>query len=135
MAHRLLVGARHHPVRHRVWCGQHLRQSPQPGEAAMTAVAKSTAHSIVEASPRVKAVAGAIVIIYAIVAILPLLWIAATPFKRQTDAIAYPPKVIFQPTLEGYVNLFTVRTRQPREFIANLPPAPTYSNTLGPNPA
>ena len=43
--------------------------------------------------------------------ILPLLWIVATAFKSQSDAIAYPPKVIFQPTLEGFVNLFTVRTR------------------------
>jgi multiple sugar transport system permease protein len=96
----------------------------------MTAVAKSTAHSIVEASPRVKTVAGAIVIIYAIVAILPLFWIAATAFKSQSDAIAYPPKVVFQPTLEGYVNLFTVRTRQTPDFIANLPPATTWYDKL-----
>ena len=54
MAHRLFLGARHHPVRHGLWRGEHLRQSAQPGEAAMTAAAKSTAHSIVEASPRVK---------------------------------------------------------------------------------
>ncbi len=37
-----------------------------------------------------------------------------------SDAIAYPPKVIFQPTLEGFVNLFTVRTRQTPDFIAKL---------------
>jgi multiple sugar transport system permease protein len=86
----------------------------------MTAAANTTAHSIVEASPRVKTVAGALVIIYAVVAILPLLWIAVTAFKSQSDAIAYPPKVIFQPTLEGYVNLFTVRTRQTPDFIAKL---------------
>ena len=96
----------------------------------MTAVAKSTAHSIVEASPRVKTVAGAVVVIYAIVAILPLLWIAATAFKSQSDAIAYPPKVIFQPTLEGYVNLFTVRTRQTPDFIARLPLATTWYDKL-----
>src|SRR5579871_1556835 len=92
----------------------------------MTAAAKSTAHSVVEATPRAKAFAGAIVILYAVITILPLLWIAATAFKSQSDAIAYPPKLIFQPTLEGYVNLFTVRTRQTREFIANLPPATTW---------
>ena len=67
----------------------------------MTAVAKSTAHSVVEATPRAKAFAGTIVILYAVIAILPLLWIAATAFKSQSDAVAYPPKVIFQPTLEG----------------------------------
>ena len=80
----------------------------------MTTAAKSTAHSVVEASSRVKAFAAIIVILYAVTAITPLLWIVATAFKSQSDAIAYPPKVIFQPTLEGYVNLFTVRTRQTR---------------------
>ena len=96
----------------------------------MTAIAKSTAHSIVEASPRAKAIAGTIVILYAVIAILPLVWIAATAFKSQSDAIAYPPKVIFQPTLEGYVNLFTVRTRQTPDFIAKLPPATTWYDKL-----
>src|SRR5258708_20683368 len=96
----------------------------------MTAIAKSTAHSIVEASPRAKAVAGAIVVLYAVIAILPLLWIAATAFKSQSDAIAYPPKVIFEPTLEGYVNLFTVRTRQTPDFISNLSPATTWYDNL-----
>ena len=77
-----------------------------------------------------KTFAGAIVILYAVIAILPLLWIAATAFKSQSDAIAYPPKVIFQPTLEGYVNLFTVRTRQTPDFIASLPPATTWYDKL-----
>src|ERR1700756_243473 len=92
----------------------------------MTAIANSTAHSIVEATPRAKTIAGTLVILYAVISILPLLWIAATAFKSQSDAIAYPPKVFFQPTLEGYVNLFTVRTRQTPEFIASLPPAQTW---------
>src|ERR1700741_1347235 len=96
----------------------------------MTAIANSTAHSIVEASPRAKAVAGTIVILYAVISILPLLWIAATAFKSQSDAIAYPPKVIFEPTLEGYVNLFTVRTRQTPDFIAKLPPPETWYDKL-----
>ena len=61
---------------------------------------------------------------------MPLLWIAATAFKSQSDAIAYPPKVIFQPTLEGYVNLFTVRTRQTPDFIASLPPATSWYDRL-----
>ena len=96
----------------------------------MTAIARSTAHSIVEASPRSKFIAGAIVILYAVIEILPLLWIGATAFKSQSDAIAYPPKVIFQPTLEGYVNLFTVRTRQTPDFIAKLPPGTTWYDKL-----
>jgi len=96
----------------------------------MTAAIGTTAHSVVEASPRAKTLAGAIVIVYAIVALLPLLWIVATAFKSQSDAVAYPPKLIFQPTLEGYVNLFTVRTRQTPDFIASLPPATTWYDKL-----
>ena len=95
-----------------------------------TTVATSTAHSIVEASPRSKAIASGLVILYAVITILPLLWIVATAFKSQSDAIAYPPKVIFEPTLEGYVNLFTVRTRQTPDFIAKLPPPETWYDKL-----
>ncbi|MDA9511365.1 sugar ABC transporter permease [Bradyrhizobium sp. CCBAU 11386] len=97
---------------------------------AKSVLAKSTAHSVVEASPRSKAVAGGLVILYAVITILPLLWIVATAFKSQSDAIAYPPKVLFEPTLEGYVNLFTVRTRQTPDFIAKLPPPETWYDKL-----
>jgi multiple sugar transport system permease protein len=90
----------------------------------------TAAHSTVEASPRTKAFAGAIVILYAVISIVPLLWIGATAFKSPADSIAYPPKVFFKPTLEGYVNLFTVRSRQTREFIASLPPAQTWWEKL-----
>jgi multiple sugar transport system permease protein len=93
-------------------------------------IAKATAHSVVEASGRTKVVAAGIVILYAIVTIVPLLWIVVTAFKSPSDSIAYPPKVIFQPSLEGYVNLFTIRSRQTPEFIATLPPAQTWYEKL-----
>lgn len=92
--------------------------------------AATAAHSVVESSLRAKAVAGALVVLYALISIAPLLWIGATAFKSPEDAIAYPPKVFFQPTLEGYVNLFTVRTRQTPEFMATLPPADTWYDKL-----
>ncbi len=79
-----------------------------------------------ESSPLVKGLAALVVIVYAVVAVLPLIWIGATAFKSQEDAIAYPPKVLFTPTLEGFVDLFTVQTRQPHEFIAKLPPATSW---------
>ena len=44
---------------------------------------------------------------YAVITLMPLLWIVATGFKSPADSIAYPPKVVFEPTVEGYVNLFT----------------------------
>ncbi len=92
--------------------------------------APTAAHSVVEASPRAKAFAGIVVVFYALMSIAPLLWIGATAFKSPSDAIAYPPKFLFEPSLEGYVNLFTVRTRQTPEFIASLPPADTWYDKL-----
>ncbi len=70
-----------------------------------------SSYSITEPSRRQKWVAASLVILYALITITPLLWIIATGFKSPADSIAYPPKVLFQPTLEGYVNLFTTRTR------------------------
>jgi multiple sugar transport system permease protein len=90
----------------------------------------AAAHSVVTASPRAKAAAGTLVILYAVITLLPLLWIGATAFKSPSDAIAYPPKLLFEPSLEGFVNLFTVRTRQTPEFIASLPPATTWYEKL-----
>jgi multiple sugar transport system permease protein len=82
----------------------------------------TTAHSVVEPSPLSKRVAGTIVIIYAVVSIIPLVWIFLTGFKTPPDSISYPPKIVFTPSLEGYCNLFTTRTRQTAEFINSLPP-------------
>jgi multiple sugar transport system permease protein len=81
-----------------------------------------TAHSVVEPSPRAKAVAGSLVVAYALISMIPLVWIFLTGFKSPPDSISYPPKVIFQPTLEGYCNLFTTRSRQTPEYMATLPP-------------
>ena len=83
----------------------------------------ATAHSVVDPSPRVKRVAAIVVIAYALITLVPLLWIFMTGFKSPSDAIAYPPKLVAQPTLEGYCNLFTTRTRQTPEYMAKLPPA------------
>jgi multiple sugar transport system permease protein len=88
------------------------------------------AHSVVAPTPRAKAVAGALVIAYALVAMVPLLWFFATSFKSPPDSIAYPPKVVFEPTLEGYVNLFTTRSRQTAEYMATLPPPESWWDRL-----
>ncbi len=84
--------------------------------------ALSTAHSVVAPSSASRWIAGIIVVTYAVVAMIPLVWIVLTSFKTPPDSIAYPPKVVFEPTLEGYCNLFTTRSRQPPEYIASLPP-------------
>jgi multiple sugar transport system permease protein len=83
----------------------------------------STAHSVVEPSNSTRWIAGILVVVYALVAIVPLVWIILTGFKSPADAISYPPKIIYSPTVEGYCNLFTTRSRQSAEYIAALPPA------------
>jgi multiple sugar transport system permease protein len=51
-------------------------------------------------------------------------------FKTPSDAIAYPPKVVFDASLEGYINLFTNRSRQTPEYLASLPPPETWYEAL-----
>jgi multiple sugar transport system permease protein len=82
----------------------------------------STAHSVVEPSATSKRMAGFLVILYAVITMVPLAWIFATAWKTPPDSISYPPKVVFNPSLEGYCNLFTTRTRQTDEYIAALGP-------------
>jgi multiple sugar transport system permease protein len=88
------------------------------------------AHSIVEPGRLAKRIAGTLVILYALVSMAPLAWIVLTGFKTPSDSISYPPKLLAAPSLEGYVNLFTTRTRQPPSFIAKLPPAETWYDRL-----
>ena len=101
-----------------------------PSARAATTAHKTTAHSVVEPSRRSKWIAAVLVIIYALVSMIPLFWILITGFKTPPDSIAYPPKIIFSPSLEGYVNLFTTRTRQTPEYIASLPPAESWYDKL-----
>ncbi len=79
--------------------------------------------SVTKPSKRQKWIAGILVISYALITLMPLLWVIATGFKSPADSIAYPPKVIFQPSLEGYINLFTTQTRITPDMEKTLPPA------------
>jgi multiple sugar transport system permease protein len=80
----------------------------------------TSAHSVVEPKPLTKRIAGAIVILYALISMIPLFWIFVTGLKSPPDSISYPPKIVFEPTAEGYCNLFTTRTRQTPEYIESL---------------
>jgi multiple sugar transport system permease protein len=82
----------------------------------------TTAHSVVEPGVWSKRISAFFVILYALVSMVPLFWIFITGFKTPPDSIAYPPKVIFEPSLEGYCNLFTTRTRQTPDYIESLGP-------------
>ena len=84
--------------------------------------------SVTEPSGGLKWTAGVLVVLYAVVTMIPLAWIVATGFKTPPDAIAYPPKVVFEPSVEGYVNLFTTRTRITAG--AELPPPETFAEEI-----
>ncbi len=86
--------------------------------------------SITEPSGRQKWIAGILVAAYAVITLIPLLWIIATGFKSPSDAIAYPPKVMFDPSLEGYVNLFTTQTRITPDMEATLGEPDTWYERL-----
>jgi multiple sugar transport system permease protein len=81
-----------------------------------------SAFSVVTPSGRSRQVAAAIVIVYALVTMIPLAWVFLTGFKSGPDSISYPPKVFFTPTVEGYCNHFTSRSRQTPEYLDSLPP-------------
>ena len=71
---------RHHPVRHDLRSGQHLRQGAQPGEAAMSTASPPPIRSSRRA-PLTKRIAGTLVIIYALITMVPLVWIIATSIQ------------------------------------------------------
>jgi multiple sugar transport system permease protein len=82
----------------------------------------TAAHSVVAPSPRSRAIAGAVIAVYALLSMVPLVWIFLTAFKSAPDSIAYPPKVLFRPTMDGACSLLTTISRQTPEYIASLPP-------------
>ena len=86
--------------------------------------------SITEPTMKVKWFAGVLVVVYALITVLPLVWILTTGFKSPPDAIAYPPKIVFEPTLEGYVNLFTTRTRVTQETLDALGEPTTWYDRI-----
>ncbi len=48
-------------------------------------------------------------VLIAIIVLIPVIWMAMTSFKSRADAVAAPPKVIFQPSMEGFIGLLTQR--------------------------
>jgi multiple sugar transport system permease protein len=58
-----------------------------------------------------KKIRAIIVIIVAIILLVPVAVMAMTAFKSRSDVVAIPPKIIFEPKLEGFVFLFTERSQ------------------------
>jgi multiple sugar transport system permease protein len=51
----------------------------------------------------------AVAVIVAVIMLLPVLFLAMTAFKSRPDTMSSPPKLLFSPTLEGFVFLLTDR--------------------------
>jgi multiple sugar transport system permease protein len=91
---------------------------------------KTAVHSPLEPTSLSKWLAAIAVIAYATISLIPLAWIILTSFKTPQDAIAYPPKIVAEQSLVGYVNLFTTRSRVSSDELAALPPASTWYEKL-----
>lgn len=48
-------------------------------------------------------------VVIAIILLIPVFWMAATSLKSRADAVAAPPKLVFEPSLEGFIGLLTQR--------------------------
>ncbi len=48
-------------------------------------------------------------VLIAVVVLIPVIWMALTSLKSRADAVAAPPKVFFQPSMEGFIGLLTQR--------------------------
>lgn len=65
-------------------------------------------------SPRartLKALRAFLVLILAIGGLFPVFVMAMTAFKNRADVVSVPPKVVFEPTIEGFVFLLTERSQ------------------------
>lgn len=52
-----------------------------------------------------------IVIIVALIGLIPVFAMGLTAFKSRADVVSVPPKLLFEPTLEGFVFLLTERSQ------------------------
>lgn len=62
----------------------------------------------------------AIIVALTLIILIPVFWMALTAFKSRPDAVAAPPKVFFEPTLEGFVSLFTKRRQLSSQEVEEL---------------
>jgi len=68
------------------------------------------------------------VLVVAIIGLIPIFVMIVTAFKTRADVVSSPPKVLFSPTLEGFVYLFTERALLPK---ASLEEAQANAENLG----
>jgi multiple sugar transport system permease protein len=59
-----------------------------------------------------------LVIILSLILLIPIFVMVMTAFKTRTDVVSIPPKVVFEPTLEGFVYLLTERSLMSQASLA-----------------
>jgi len=62
-----------------------------------------------------QSVRASVVIMLAALTLTPVIWMSMTAFKSYPDAVASPPKVAFDPTMEGIITLLTRRRQMTDE--------------------
>jgi multiple sugar transport system permease protein len=50
-------------------------------------------------------------IVVALIMLIPVIWMTMTAIKSRPDAVAAPPKVLFVPSLDGFIGLFADRSQ------------------------
>ena len=65
-----------------------------------------------------KSLRAIVVLVVALILLIPVFVMGLTAFKTRSDVVSIPPKVFFQPTLEGFVFLLTDRTQLSEEALA-----------------
>lgn len=61
-----------------------------------------------------KNVRATLAIVLALIALIPVIIMGLTAFKSRADVVSVPPKITFEPTLEGFVFLLTERSQLSR---------------------
>lgn len=93
---------------------------PKSEGAPHTAVDYSSRVDKVHPNWRVThAIRASVVIMLAALTLIPVVWMGMTAFKSRSDAVASPPKVIFEPTMEGFISLLYDRRQLNEQQIAD----------------
>jgi multiple sugar transport system permease protein len=56
-----------------------------------------------------QSIRASVTVMFTVLTLIPVVWMGMTAFKSYPDAVASPPKVIFDPTMEGVITLLTKR--------------------------
>jgi multiple sugar transport system permease protein len=56
-----------------------------------------------------QSIRASVTVMFTLLTLIPVVWMGMTAFKSYPDAVASPPKVIFDPTMEGVITLLTKR--------------------------